>query len=99
MQCRPPACSPPYYQRRPAQGDYGTAAYRPVTIGLPGKPRSDASRDRLLGEDRVELAGELADALTQGSIRAGRHERLARVQRADRAAVLVDDLVVDLAPE
>ncbi len=32
--CRPPACSPPYYQRRPAGRRLGMAAYWPISPGL-----------------------------------------------------------------
>src|SRR5687768_16959473 len=67
--------------------------------GLSAARRLERGGFELNGKHRVQLTGELRDALTERAVGPAPHERLARVEGADRAAVLVDDLVVDLAPE
>src|SRR5207244_2524023 len=47
------------------------------------------------GRDLVDAARELEKRSPEQRVGLGEHERRARVQRADRAAVFVDDLVVD----
>jgi len=45
--------------------------------------------------DLVDTARELEERAPEERIRLGEHERRAAVERADRAAVLVHDLVLD----
>ena len=69
----------------------------PLTPRLSGRDDRSAARDGRRGcRDRlVDRPRELEQRGPQHRVGLGEHERRPRVERADRAAVLVDDLVLD----
>src|SRR5207248_6906350 len=83
----------------------GIGPYRLLRRGLLDRWRANALGGaqsanggcRLGGGLAIPLASEIGDAATKRAIGPRGHEGLAGVERGDRAAILVDHLVVDLA--